>query len=319
MQMTLRQIEAFLMVADMRSFTAAGTALHITQSAVSNLIKDLEGQVGVPLFDRTSRFVSLSPDGREFYGLAQKAFHEFLLMEKYAGDLCSLRAGRVRIVGAPLIACTLLPLLLAHFTRAQPNIRVELVDQPMAQVQSSIQQGDAEVGFGPARHQEAGITAQHFFSTPVCMLSRPDHPLAGRESTWAEVKKVPIVAVGRESVGYIAADVGPEQPFLIGHVVNQMPTAFALAAAGCGVALAGRFSLLLARGYGLTATLLHEPVLQRKMLMYTPGLRKLSDAARAFVSFAKAFVRAHDPNTLDSDSIVALAPALDASADGLDR
>ena len=111
MQMTVRQIEAFLMVADMRSFTAAGTALHITQSAVSNLIKDLEGQVGVPLFDRTSRFVSLSPDGREFYGLAQKAFHEFLLMEKYAGDLCSLRAGRVRIVGAPLIACTLLPLL----------------------------------------------------------------------------------------------------------------------------------------------------------------------------------------------------------------
>ena len=104
MQMTLRQIEAFLMVADMRSFTAAGTALHITQSAVSNLIKDLEGQVGVPLFDRTSRFVSLSPDGREFYGLAQKAFHEFLLMEKYAGELCSLRAGRVRIVGAPRMA-----------------------------------------------------------------------------------------------------------------------------------------------------------------------------------------------------------------------
>ena len=235
------------MVADMRSFTAAGTALHITQSAVSNLIKELEGQVGVPLFDRTSRFVSLSPDGREFYGLAQKAFHEFLLMEKYAGDLCSLRAGRVRIVGAPLIACTLLPLLLAHFTRAQPNIRVELVDQPMAQVQSSIQQGDAEVGFGPARLPETDIIARHFFTTPVSMLSRPDHPLAGRHSTWSEVKKVPVVAVGRESVGYIAADVGTQPPFTIGHVVNQMPTAFALAAAGCGVALAGRFSLMLAR------------------------------------------------------------------------
>ncbi|MFT4301184.1 MAG: LysR family transcriptional regulator [Desulfovibrio sp.] len=314
MQMTLRQIEAFLMVADLRSFTAAGTALHITQSAVSNLIKELEGQVGVPLFDRTSRFVSLSPDGREFYGLAQKAFHEFLLMEKYAGDLCSLRAGRVRIVGAPLIACTLLPLLLAHFTRAQPNIRVELVDQPMAQVQSSIQQGDAEVGFGPARHQEAGITAQHFFSTPVSMLSRPDHPLAGRYSTWDEVKKVPIIAVGRESVGYIAADVGPQPPFLIGQVVNQMPTAFALAAAGCGVALAGRFSLLLARGYGLTATLLHEPVLQRKMQLYTPGLRKLSDAAQTFVDFAQAFVRTRDPNSLDTGTVVTLAPVPDCAA-----
>ena len=179
MQWTLRQIEAFLTVANLRSFTAAGASLHITQSAVSNLIKDLEAQVGVPLFDRTSRFVSLSPDGRELYTLAQKAFHEFLLMEKYAADLSSLRSGRVRIVGAPLIACTLLPLLLAHFKKSEPDIRVELVDQPMALVQSSIQQGDAEVGFGPARLPETDITVRQFFTTPVSMLSRPDHPLQG--------------------------------------------------------------------------------------------------------------------------------------------
>lgn len=315
MQLTLRQIEAFLTVANLRSFTAAGASLHITQSAVSNLIKDLEAQVGVPLFDRTSRFVSLSPDGREMYTLAQKAFHEFLLMEKYAADLSSLRAGRVRVVGAPLIACTLLPLLLAHFKRAQPAIRVELVDQPMALVQSSIQQGDAEVGFGPARLPETDIIARHFFTTPVSMLSRPDHPLAGRHSTWSEVKKVAVVAVGRESVGYIAADVGTQPPFTIGHVVNQMPTAFALAAAGCGVALAGRFSLMLAQGYGLVATLLHDPVLYREMQMYLPAARKLSDAAATFVDFATQFVKDHDPNTLDSATVAELAPPLSTRRD----
>ena len=141
------------------------------------------------------------------------------------------------------------------------------------------------------------------------MLSRPDHPLAGRYSTWNEVKKVPVVAVGRESVGYIAADVGTEPPFTIGHVVNQMPTAFALAAAGCGVALAGRFSLMLARGYGLVATLLHEPVLHREMHMYLPTARKLSDAATTFVDFALQFVKNYDPNTLDSATVTELAPA----------
>ncbi|MTJ94154.1 MAG: LysR family transcriptional regulator [Desulfovibrio sp.] len=310
MQLTLRQIEAFLTVANLRSFTAAGASLHITQSAVSNLIKDLETQVGVPLFDRTSRSVALSPDGRELYTLAQKAFHEFLLMEKYAADLSSLRSGRVRVVGAPLIACTLLPLLMAHFKRVEPGIRVELVDQPMALLQSSIQQGDAEVGFGPARLPEADIRVQHFFTTPVCMLSRPDHPLADRHSSWAEVKEIPVIAVGRESVGYIAADVGTEPPFTLGHVVNQMPTAFALAAAGCGVALAGRFSLMLARGYGLVATLLHEPVLHRDMLMYLPAVRRLSDAATTFVDFALQFVKDHDPNTLDTATVAELAPPL---------
>ena len=57
MNITIRQVDAFLMVAELRSFTAAGAALHITQSAVSNLVKDLEDQIGVQLFDRGRRVV----------------------------------------------------------------------------------------------------------------------------------------------------------------------------------------------------------------------------------------------------------------------
>ena len=130
MQLTLRQIEAFLTVANLRSFTAAGASLHITQSAVSNLIKDLEAQVGVPLFDRTSRFVSLSPDGRELYTLAQKAFHEFLLMEKYAADLSSLRSGRVRIVARPSLPAHCCPCCLPILKKASRTYGLNLLINP---------------------------------------------------------------------------------------------------------------------------------------------------------------------------------------------
>lgn len=310
MQLTLRQVEAFLMVANLSSFTATGQALHISQSAVSSLIKELEVQVGVPLFDRTSRLVSLSPDGKELYSLAKKAFHEFQLLERYAGDLRSLRAGRVRIVGAPLISCTVLPVIMASFKRIAPNIKVELVDLPMVAVQSNVQNGNADIGFGPARKLEMGITSELFFTTPVCILSRTDHPLAGRDITWEDVKKTPAIAVDRQSVEYVAADIGMGTEFIVSHVVNQMPTAFALAAAGCGVAFAGRFSLIIASGYGLMATLPSEPKIHRKMLVYRPVARRLSKAAQAFLEFAHNFIATHDPDSMGASTLASLSSDL---------
>ena len=62
--------------------------------------------------------------------------------------------------------------------------------------------------------------------------------------------------------------------------------------------------------YGLVATLLHEPVLHRDMLMYLPAVRRLSDAATTFVDFALQFVKDHDPNTLDTATVAELAPPL---------
>lgn len=67
MNLTIRQFRAFLAVADLRSFTAASKYLCITQGAVSGLINEMESQMEVSLFDRTSRVVKLSPDGEKFH------------------------------------------------------------------------------------------------------------------------------------------------------------------------------------------------------------------------------------------------------------
>ena len=72
MSITIRQVDAFMMVAELRSFTAAGAALHITQSAVSNLVKDLEDQIGVQLFDRGRRVVKLTAAGKIIFEKASR-------------------------------------------------------------------------------------------------------------------------------------------------------------------------------------------------------------------------------------------------------
>lgn len=307
MLISIRQVEAFLTVARLRSFTSAGLALHISQSAVSGLIKELERQVGATLFDRTSHVATLSPDGLALLPLAEKFYADCTEVNRFAENLQAVRTGLVRIVGAPLISCTLLPLIIAHFVKTHPAIQVELEDLPTGLVQDALLEGKAEVGFSPARALIPGLECQQLFQTSVTMLSRPDHPLAGRETTWEKIKKTPLVAVGKESLDCLYDDVGGEKEFTVAHIVNQMSTAFALAAAGRGVALAGRFSLLLATGYGLVGTPI-TPVLRRHMVFYVHRLRKLSPAARIFVDFVGRFAARHDLDAIDDGPLATLAP-----------
>lgn len=306
MNITIRQVDAFLMVAELRSFTAAGAALHITQSAVSNLVKDLEDQIGVQLFDRGRRVVKLAAAGKIFFEKASRAQDVFRSMEQCATELHDARIHRVRIAAAPLLGCTLIPLLAYRFMRRYPEMRVELVDLPMSRVQQAVVDGSADLGYGPARDLEAGVTGELFFETSVHMLSLPQHPLAGEAVSWEQVRKADVIAVGRESIHYISADVGGEEDFHVAHTVHHMATAFALAATGAGIALAGRFSILLARGFGLVATPVY-PVLRRAMLLYRPARQELSSPAELFVSFTQEYARRHCLDSLPDDSLTALA------------
>ena len=138
------------------------------------------------------------------------------------------------------------------------------------------------------------------------MLSLPQHPLAGEAVSWEQVRKADVIAVGRESIHYISADVGGEEDFHVAHTVHHMATAFALAATGAGIALAGRFSILLARGFGLVATPVY-PVLRRAMLLYRPARQELSSPAELFVSFTQEYARRHCLDSLPDDSLTALA------------
>ncbi|WP_157703842.1 LysR family transcriptional regulator, partial [Salmonella enterica] len=126
MNLTIRQFRAFLAVADLRSFTAASKYLCITQGAVSGLINEMESQMEVSLFDRTSRVVKLSPDGEKFLPAAMRVVEEFQRAENYARDLKEIKKSLVRVVGAPLIACAFLPQIIHAFKRQHPHTHVQL-------------------------------------------------------------------------------------------------------------------------------------------------------------------------------------------------
>ena len=95
MAVTLRQIQAFLAVAELGTFTKAAERLHMAQPALSQLVRDLEQALGIRLFDRTTRRVELTEGGREFQGASAKIVHDLDLAIQNANDLAERRRGRI--------------------------------------------------------------------------------------------------------------------------------------------------------------------------------------------------------------------------------
>ena len=125
-QGALDGVEAFLAVAEHRSFRRAAAQLGVTPSAISQAVRALEARVGVPLFIRTTRSVGLTEAGQRFLNRAKPAFEELAAASAAAGDLGTRPSGLLRLSVPRAIVPILLEPLLASFSRAYPEVEVEV-------------------------------------------------------------------------------------------------------------------------------------------------------------------------------------------------
>lgn len=300
MNITLRQINAFLAVADLRSFTRAGGILNISQSAVSSLIHELEGQIGVALFDRTSRNVTLSNEGEGFLPVARKASEEFDQVETFARDLHKQRSGYVCVAGAPMVCGSVLPVVIAAFSDAAPGIHVELKDLHISRVQRMVIERETDLAIGPQWPPEPEILMEHLFSTRTYLMCRPDHPLAGKSISLKQLKHESVIVAARATLGHLSPDILSSGGVRVEREVNHMSTAFALAAAGRGTVLNSEYCMRMGAAFGLVAIPLVNPAVFQNIMIYTGKSRVLSPAALIFLSFLREFMRKNDPNEMEN-------------------
>jgi DNA-binding transcriptional LysR family regulator len=119
-------VEAFLAVADRRSFRKAATDLGVSPSAISQTIRALETRIGVALFIRTTRSVGLTEAGERFLTRAKPAFEELIAAGEAARELGNKPAGLLRITAPPGVVPIVLEPLVASFCKAYPEIEVEI-------------------------------------------------------------------------------------------------------------------------------------------------------------------------------------------------
>src|SRR5262252_5014801 len=123
-------VEAFLSVAQHRSFRRAAAELGVTPSAISQAVRALEARIGAALFIRTTRSVGLTEAGGRFLSRAKPAFEELVAASEVARDLGQRPAGLLRLTAPRAVVPMLLEPLIASFCQAYPDVEVEIAASP---------------------------------------------------------------------------------------------------------------------------------------------------------------------------------------------
>src|SRR5665811_31156 len=136
--MELFQLRYFITIAETQSFTQAAHRLHLSQPALSHQIKQLENELGARLFNRTSRSVDLTQDGRAFFPLAQNVLAKADEAQQMMKERLGVAAGEVSFGTIPTIGAYAVPQILSSFRRNFPGIRVHLLEAGGAALERSV-------------------------------------------------------------------------------------------------------------------------------------------------------------------------------------
>lgn len=292
MNVSLRQIRAFAVVARAESFTLAARQLSLTQSAVSMLVQQLESELGLKLFDRSRSAVTLTPAGRELLPLARRMLDELRQMEEGAKDLRTLRAGSLRVVAPQLMACTWVAGALARFAQSHPAVGISIMDGSADDIVGAVRRGDAEVGIGPERPVGDDLVRVPLLKVPMRLVCANTHPLARRRSiSWRELRDERWVVYAGDFSRYVEQRLHEHDASLSLQTaveVRYVTTALALVGAGMGVAMMPDYARGFAVNFGVRFVPLKAPALDREFFLFQRRGTAQSPAAVAFAALMKS-------------------------------
>lgn len=293
LRVSLRQLHAFIQVAEAGSFVAAAASLHVTPAALSVLIRSLEEELGFVLFERTTRKVALSAAGQQYLPYAQRVLTDMEHAARMAYDLRSGVAGVVRVTSTQGITSAVLPQLFAAFNRRYPDVRLIPLDTGVNEITAAVDRGDAEFAIAPHYGIETvgDLELTSLFSSGLHLVCAPSHPFARkRKVAWSSLVQQTIIYTGRD-VGLHAIIEPILHPSMSSLTVNNLTTALGLISIGTGVTVFTNYTRPLMRIHDLCMVPLVQPVVNRQVALYKHRTRPLLPVALAFESFAKEFCR----------------------------
>ncbi|CAN7691351.1 LysR substrate-binding domain-containing protein [Variovorax sp. LjRoot130] len=296
MNLTLRQLRAFDAVADTGSFTAAAARLHLTQSALSVLVRELEREMGVQLFDRHTRRVLLSEAGREFQPSVQRLLADLAGAVAGVTELRDQKKGVLRLAAPQLMACTLMPRVIAAYSARYPDIDVRLADTLPEHLLAGVLSGEVELAVGQdVAVDPAAIERRTLFRDRHWLICPPDHAFARRRQVrWSELGPYTFIAPTRDFRQRVLPELDADARELMLRATTQevsyMTTALGMVASGLGLTVCPTYSASLVKAHGLQMVKLDRPDFHREVCVYAASRRSLSPAAAGFVEMLEQFV-----------------------------
>jgi LysR family transcriptional regulator, carnitine catabolism transcriptional activator len=237
----LRQIRAFLKIAETRNFTRTANELHVSQSALTVQVQQLEESLGVQLFDRSKRGVTLTAAGRDVFGALQRLFNDAQAIVEHARDLSSASTGFVTVAALPTVCAGVLPELVRNFIEAHPGIRVQITDVIAERVREAVLKREVDFGIGTRHGRVAELRATPLFEDRLVVFAPPHHLLSTKPKiSLREVSAYELILPGRNSsVREAVEGIAHRERLALDtrYEANFLPTALALVRAGLGIAI----------------------------------------------------------------------------------
>lgn len=285
MNLSSRQLRAFVALVQEGHFTKAAQRCHQTQPAFSTLIKSLEESLGVRLFDRTTRRVELTPEGRLFNASALRLLND---LEAVMGDLkdhVEKRRGRVSVAALPSLAAGWLPPIYARFHTEFPGIHLQLHDALLEPCLELVKRGSADIAVAAKGRDMTGLVAEPLCEDFFYVVCRRDDPWAARASIpLSELNARPIIQLGKSSsIRQSLAGNEISARFESVLEVDHLATVTGLVVAGLGVSLVPAMTLFHFQHPELSIVPLSpNDVVKRSLFLIRRKEKTLSSAAQAF-------------------------------------
>ena len=293
MNVTIKQLKAFIVLSQSQSYAEASERLNLTQPALSIAIKNLESSLGGALLTRSTRSMSMTPEGQAFLPVAKRLLNDFDDALNDISNTFLLNTGKLSIAAMPFISAAILPSIMKQFSQSYPQITLSLHDVVNEDVISSVRSGKTELGicFNPGHTED--LTFEQLFTEELIAIVPRNHALAeGQEVNWASLISYPFITL--QAPASLREDIRTAMqkndiPFSVKIETHQLVTVGEMVAAGLGVSAVPRSSEKQMTDLGVICKPLNKPVISRKVGIIYRHRYQLSVAATALKKFIQEY------------------------------
>lgn len=291
------RLKSYCLVVETNSFSRAAQAKHMTQSAMSRLVKGLEDELGVKLLLREGKSVTLTPEGRIFYDHAKRLLEGYVRMEQDINGSLGAARGSLRLGSSRTPAFHLLSQALSVFTKLHPELRIDLIVARTEFVLRELREGRIDIGIVESRSVDESFAAQELAEDEVVLIAPDRHPLTRKKTvTLQELMTTPFILPGHGSGtrsivdDYFAAEGGDMRRLNVRLTVGSPEFVVQMVQAGLGIAFASKWTVFSAVKDG-SVKVLRQPGkrILRKFYLVNRDREPASAAGRTF----KEFIREH--------------------------
>jgi len=300
MDVNLKLLQTFLLVAEYSSFRQAADRTHRSQSAVSTQIRQLELQLGVALFHRTTRRVRLTSEGEQLVGSAERALREVELGLRKIQEAVDMRRGRISLSCSPTITSTRLPRILAAFEEDFPGVGVFVREVTSTALFESVGRGEVDFAVGPLIHSSE-FAFEPILDDELYALVPRRFIAASRSSITLEaLSRIPLLLLDAATALRAVLDETMKNrnlTFTTKHQFSQAQTLIKMAAAGLGAAVLPRMVLPRTPDPAVQALRIIAPTMTRQVAIITARGQALSPAASRLAQLFRQLIGTDDDAT----------------------